>query len=88
MVHNSWRIYSPERRAWILFTAPSPTEKRKWINALEKTKESIVVDPKLREMAVVTTALADSEMMAEVLKVIIQIPYPSQVKSQKESISR
>lgn len=63
MVHNSWRIYSPERRAWILFTAPSPTEKRKWINALEKTKESIIVDPKLREMAVVTTALADSEMM-------------------------
>lgn len=64
MVHNSWRIYSPERRAWILFTAPSPTEKRKWISALEKTKEDVFVDTKLLEMAVVTSALADSEMIS------------------------
>lgn len=63
MVHNSWRMYSPERRTWILFTASSPSEKRKWISALEKSKEDIVLDHKLREMAVVTTALADSEMM-------------------------
>jgi hypothetical protein len=59
MVHNSWRIFSQDLNTWILFTAPSPMEKRKWITALEKTVEVKPADLKMCEMAKLTTLLSE-----------------------------
>jgi len=58
MVHNSWRIYNPDLKNWILFTAPSSAEKRKWITALERTAEVFPIDRKMCEMAKLITVLS------------------------------
>jgi hypothetical protein len=58
MVHNSWRIYNPELKHWILFTASSPADKKKWITALERTAEVFPTDRKMCEMAKLITSLS------------------------------
>lgn len=56
MVHNSWRLYNPNKCNWILFTATSPTDKRKWTSALESTtnQAQFFVSIKIREIAKLT----------------------------------
>jgi hypothetical protein len=54
MVHNSWRVYRPDKSVWILFTASSPAEKKMWTSALENTCKNYPVDLKMVDMAKIT----------------------------------
>lgn len=59
MVHNSWRVYSHDQKTWVLFTAPTPADKRKWIASFEKAVEVRDADPRMCKMAKLTTLLSD-----------------------------
>lgn len=61
MVHNSFRLYSHCLKTWILFTASSPAEKRRWITALEMTLTPRTVDPRLCSMAALSAKLSKLE---------------------------
>jgi len=82
MVHNSWRIFSHDLKTWVLFTAPSPSEKRKWIAALEKSVETSSPDLRMCEMAKLTTLLSAEESLQS------QSNYHSQSSSSSNTLPK